>query len=482
MQKKRGEGVESSTNEIATSPVTFPPTGLPIAKKLKTLEGLITKSPKRWGTLKECTEPKRRFDIFSLDASTFQLTRRGAEWEPERKYLLAYGDVYSFQRQVKCTERSFDGHRCCHVPPGDDRMKPALEDLYILLNNATFEQFGFGSGWLVPDAEKYEKAPYIRTHNALLAIKGPKAELCRQIAGTKPYCVAVHSNPGEAGGELRSTINDVVMLMPDLKKLWAHFGREICESDCLVDVKMPTIVVYMALMKTVPTESLSYKKYEPDAGLLVQFNHTLVPTLQTIITQWEKREREIDYVVVNTQQPAFGRRCHWRDLDKGFADLPVQLCEGRHDVHHLYGDDRLCMIRREPFSDEGLFITISGDSILLFTCGYNTRRHRSWQQCCDFIRAADEASLRMGKAMKPGADNGIVAAPEVMKYRGETVVQEWVNSEKYNELSTREGLADYMVYGWYPYYYHIIGWPYPPHEVGFRPDPIMCAYADLSEK
>ncbi|CAJ0564411.1 unnamed protein product, partial [Mesorhabditis spiculigera] len=282
---------------IATSPIVFSPTGVPAAKKSRTLK-------KPLNTFISFDQFKQMpLDIWLM----YKLTRSGADWWPEEKYLLAYGDEYGFKRELDRGYPPYEGRRCHHVSPDVDREPPAVEDLQILLNNATFDQFGFGSGWPVPDAEKYEKAPYIRAQTAMLPIEGPKEELCRQIATTKPYCLAVHSSPGKAGGELRSTISDVVMLMPDLKKLWVHLGREICESECLVDVKMPTIVVYMALMKEVPgAKDDYYKTYEPDVALREQFYHTLVPTLQTMILQWAKRERDIDHVVVNALRTAAG--------------------------------------------------------------------------------------------------------------------------------------------------------------------------------
>ncbi|CAJ0564407.1 unnamed protein product, partial [Mesorhabditis spiculigera] len=178
-------------------------------------------------------------------------------------------------------------------------------------------KFGFGPGWMLPDADKYEVSPKIRALTAMLAIEGPKQVLCRQIAETEPNCVAVHSNPAGRAGELRGVISNVVMLMPDLKKLWVHFGREICETDCLLDVKMPAIVVYMALMNQVPADG--YIKYEPNPELIEQFKNTMIPTLQAIITQWEKRQRDIDCIVVNARRTTSGGNpgAEWADLDKG---------------------------------------------------------------------------------------------------------------------------------------------------------------------
>ncbi|CAJ0575212.1 unnamed protein product, partial [Mesorhabditis spiculigera] len=514
---------------IATSPIVFSPTGVPAAKKSRTLKKplntfisfdqfkqmpldiwlllmnvlsppellnlahshsffkeLITKSPKRWGTLKECTKADLTYSLFSVEAKMYKLTRSGADWWPEEKYLLAYGDEYGFKRELDRGYPPYEGRRCHHVSPDVDREPPAVEDLQILLNNATFDQFGFGSGWPVPEAEKYEKAPYIRAQTAMLPIEGPKEELCRQIATTKPYCLAVHSSPGEAGGELRSTINDVVMLMPDLKKLWVHLGREICESECLVDVKMPTIVVYMALMKEVPgAKDDYYKTYEPDVALREQFYHTLVPTLQTMILQWAKRERDIDHVVVNALRTAAGEDTYITSDDcpeilRELRKLPDKLCEGHVDLHRILKQRGTCLIRREPFSNEGLLVTTQGSSIILITCGYTSHRHRTWLQYREQNNAADNMGQKMEAARERqfcDDRDWVVEERSVAMQRCETIANEWVNSDMYKATTTRDMFVDCMAYG----YSRQRGsaWPYSPDHSGMRADPILSAYSDL---
>ncbi|CAJ0557791.1 unnamed protein product, partial [Mesorhabditis spiculigera] len=450
-------------------------------------KALITKSPKRWGTIAELAKGIHYY-LPTEDATYYRLTRRGDTWESKQNYLLTYGDVYGVKRGRYFHYPPLDDKRCHYVPPDEDREPSAVQDLYILLNNATFDQFGFGAGWPMPDPKKYKNIPYVRAHTAMLPIEGPKQVLCRQIAETKPYCVAVHCNSAGQAGELRAVINDVLILMPDLKKLWLHFGREILETECLVDVKTPTIVVYMAVMKEVPGGADDHhKKYEPISGLLEQFNHTLFPTLQTIITQWENREREIDYIELKVQKTfgsnGYDRGVAWHELDEEFEKLPSRLCEGRVDVHEISMGDWYCMIRRGPWSNEGLIVTIRGGSIILCACSYTSRRHLSYHDCWAYNDAVDAARGQLEKICKRERTmdgQWIGQDRAVTKHRCEVVVNEWINSEMYKTLPPREVLIERKIYNYWSYPSY--SWPFMHDELGTKDDPILNAYNDLFNK
>ncbi|CAJ0564102.1 unnamed protein product, partial [Mesorhabditis spiculigera] len=334
-------------------------------------KGLITASPKRWASFVEHTSS----GYGELDAKTYALSRSRKRWEAERKYLLAYGNEYTYPREV-FGDPPFEDGLCRHVPPDGNREMASIDDLYILINNATFDQLGL---WRLPGPDKYITAPAVRAHIAMLPIDGPKRDLWPQIAEMQPSCVTVHSSPVCHVGEMRSAIKDIMTLVPGLSKLWVHFGREIAEMDSLVEVKAPTIVAYFCMKKQVGTKYSSYK-YVLDTKLLKDFHRIVVPALNTLIDQWERREREIDYITFNAQEsPQPGR--HYR-MWNNFVELhrvdilmlPKELCEKRTDPIRLYDLDRLALIRRGPESHEGLLIGVYGASIVLLACDYNFRR------------------------------------------------------------------------------------------------------------
>ncbi|CAJ0575206.1 unnamed protein product, partial [Mesorhabditis spiculigera] len=316
----------------------------------------------------------------------------------------------------------------------------------------------------------------------MLPIEGPKQVLCRQIAETKPYCVAVHANSAGQAGELRAVISDVLMLMPDLKKLWLHFGREILETECLADVKTPTIVVYMVVMKEVRGGvDDHYKKYEPIPGLL---EHTLATLF---LQQWENREREIDYIELNVQKTLGGngydRAVAWHELDKEFEKLPSRLCEGRVDLHKVSRTDWYCMIRREPWSNEGLIVTIRGGSVMLCACSYTSRRHLSFHDCRAYNDAVDAAREQLEKICKRerSKDGQLIGQDRaVTKHRCEVVVNEWVNSEMYKTLPPREVLIERKIYNYWSYPSY--SWPFMHDELATSDDPILNAYNNLFTK
>ncbi|CAJ0569212.1 unnamed protein product, partial [Mesorhabditis spiculigera] len=170
---------------------------------------LVTASPKRWGLIKAQLNPS------FLDARTYKFIDLGnyvgpAKLAKKKKYLLGYGDEYAFKRYMSGVRKELAGF-CRHVPPDVDREPAALDDLFILLNNAVFDLFGYGVDWNLPDPSKYRTAPHVRAHIALMSINGPKLELCRQIAALEPMGIAIHTS---TANQLGPVISEVAMLMP----------------------------------------------------------------------------------------------------------------------------------------------------------------------------------------------------------------------------------------------------------------------------
>ncbi|CAJ0564098.1 unnamed protein product, partial [Mesorhabditis spiculigera] len=129
------------------------------------------------------------------------------------------------------------------------RFRSFRATLKLLLNNAYFDQFGYGAGWGLPAPEEYKTAPHVRAHTAMLPIKGPKQDLCRQIALLDPCRVAVYADPNGQPGEFGAVLRDVFGL--NRQSLWVHFGRQIDEMSILLEAKSPSIRAYMSLY-TIP--------------------------------------------------------------------------------------------------------------------------------------------------------------------------------------------------------------------------------------
>ncbi|CAJ0572905.1 unnamed protein product, partial [Mesorhabditis spiculigera] len=314
-------------------------------------KGLITASPKRWASFVEHTssgygelDAKYRPESCTemVFCRTYALSRSQKRWEAERKYLLAYGNEYTYPREV-FGDPPFEDGLCRHVPPD---------------------------------------------------------------VGTK----------------------------------------------------------------------YSSYKYVLDTKLLKDFHRIVVPALNTLIDQWERREREIDYITFNAQEsPQPGRHYrmwnNFRELHPDILLLPKELCEKRTDPIRLYDLDRLALIRRGPESHEGLLIGVYGASIVLLACDYNFRRQRTCDELNKFLRDAYDFSRQMPRTR---ASNRAAAGnnPRELKYQCETLVKKWTKMEPYNTMHDREMIVDQAAANWQ---YNV--WPFPATEIGVsNEDPILHAY------
>ncbi|CAJ0564094.1 unnamed protein product, partial [Mesorhabditis spiculigera] len=246
--------------------------------------------------------------------------------------------------------------------------------------------------------------------------------------------------------------------------LWAHFGREIDEMAILIEAKSPSIRAYMSLYMHVPRPYMTLYTIpearlpltlEMNPALLVQFHRTLIPAINTIIEQWERREREIDAVVLQhftppNQWPVNNFKHESREE---FAALYEELCQGRTDAHKIVVDPEPCINAK----------------IVLATCDYTFGRNRIPGDAKDYLQALDAVKKKMKKLhaakLKPLADKRIY----------EATMQEWANTQPYNRIPTREKAIDRMLDGrsW--------GRGNLPEDFDEKDDPIMKAYRRVAK-
>ncbi|CAJ0564408.1 unnamed protein product, partial [Mesorhabditis spiculigera] len=248
-------------------------------------KGHITRSPKRWGTVKEVTA-NRRYSAVKIDAKVYMITTCAGSWDCAISYILAYGNEYEYEyAHDQYDFITYEG-RCQHIRPKADRDGPSKEDLYTLINNATFDEYGFGPGWKLPAPEEYTEVPKFRTHMALLDINGPKENICKEIAPFGPSSIAVHVDPRGTPGELRTVVLNVTTAFPDLKFLWVHVGREIGELSMLLEAKAPSIVALCWVNEKKVDDDGLRSWFLPDVpipALAAELVSTLEPTLSTLI-------------------------------------------------------------------------------------------------------------------------------------------------------------------------------------------------------
>ncbi|CAJ0564097.1 unnamed protein product, partial [Mesorhabditis spiculigera] len=397
------------------------------------LDNHVTSSPKKWGYLHKKN-----------------ITRSHVACRPQHKTPIA-------------------GIRFCSY-------RSALE---ILLSNAYFDQFGYGPGWGLPYPEQYKSVPHVRAHTALLPIKGPTDELCRQIGLLEPCRVAVYADPKGQPGDFCAALRDAIGM--NRPSLWAYFGREIDEMAILIEAKSPSIRAYMSLYMHVPRPNMDLYNIRPasltlemNPALVVQFHRTLIPAINTIIEQWERREREIDAVVLqnftpSNQWPVTNLKHECREE---FAALYEELCHGMNDVHKIVVDPerrKYFVIRRGPESDEGLVVACINAKIVLATCDYTFARNRIPGDAKDYLQALDAVKKKMKKLhaakLKPLAHKRIY----------EATMQEWANKQPYNRIPAREKAIDRMLEGrsW--------GRGNLPEEFDEKDDPIMKAYRRVAK-
>ncbi|CAJ0565228.1 unnamed protein product, partial [Mesorhabditis spiculigera] len=357
------------------------------------LKDLISDSPKKWGSL----QARHIFGDTSgkEHAKAYKITGKQGQ-----QYLLAYGNEYGYLE----AEPHFQGYsekHCTPLRPGVDREAVAAEDLFILINNTTFDQFGIGSDWSLPAAEKYNISPHIHAHTVLLPIRDPM-EAFQQIGALDPRGIAVHVELEEEDAEslqepeereedeaaevviLRATISAIMPMLPGLEKFWVFFGRHVGEVARLIDVKAPTITAHFTLID-------GWADWKPEKILVDEFVRALAPTLQLIIEQWEKGSRQIDNItLISLYQPVTrpDAWAAWSLIDAGICRIAATLAEGKTDPYCIdwaKSTEPFWLIRRGPLSREGLLIGVRRESIFLIGCDYNLRRHRTQPECEGFV-------------------------------------------------------------------------------------------------
>ncbi|CAJ0572065.1 unnamed protein product, partial [Mesorhabditis spiculigera] len=377
----------------------------------------------------------------------YKLTRTRTWWEDERKSLLAYGNEYGYQYGA-VYYRWCNENRCTHLRPGVDREQVAAEDFFILFNNATFDQLGVGPAWQLPSTDKYKIPPAIRAHTVMLS--RPNEEHYAQMVELEPQCVTLDVGEDAEAGELRAA---------GLKKLWLLLAYEALEIAMLVDVKTPAITAHFTLERDYE------KRGPPDPVLVKQLNSTLEATLNTLIEQWQRREREIDHIALITLWAAEGLPplwTSWKRLCPGARELPAKLCQGKIDPYRIAWAKEsrgFWLIRRGPGSHEGLLIGVKGPSFLLIGCDYNFRRWRTRKQCAAFFAASNKAQKRIQAAFAgdnpevveanrwPKKSRKIITDRLAATRRAELALKKWSKKAPYNSLPTREKAIDRLLYG-----------------------------------
>ncbi|CAJ0574736.1 unnamed protein product, partial [Mesorhabditis spiculigera] len=371
---------------------------------------LITKSPKRWARVKGREAMNYEYHGHREgweEAKAYKLTWSRFWWENEQKYILAYGDEYSFARDdfyyKGCDELHFVPLR-----PGVDREKVAVEDFLILFNNATFDQVAIGPKWELPDLEKYNIRPSIRAHAVMLTC--PTEEHYAQMLKFEPQCVALDVSNKPKVGALRSAVKTVMTMLPDLPKLWVVVGREVAEVTLLCDVPSPTIVAYFDVVG-------DYRRIRGDAPLVKKFERTLKPTLNTLI--------------------------------KGKTD--PYCIDWANEAHEFW------LIRRGPASHEGLLIGVKGPSFLLISCDYNFRRTRTKEASGKFFEASQQAQKNIKDAFvgdDPEVESNwrsrlprrIITDRLAAVERAELAFKEWTKMEPHNSVPIRERAIDRLLF------------------------------------
>ncbi|CAJ0558149.1 unnamed protein product, partial [Mesorhabditis spiculigera] len=417
---------------------------------------LITKSPKRWARIKP--REAMNYDFHGHregweEAKAYKLTWSRFWWENEQKYILAYGDEYSFARDdfyyKGCDELHFVPLR-----PGVDREKVAVEDFLILFNNATFDQVAIGPKWDLPDLEKYNNRPSIRAHAVMLTC--PTEEHYAQMLKFEPQCVALDVSNKPKVGALRSAVKTVMTMLPDLPKLWLVVGREVAEVTLLCDVPSPTIVAYFDVVG-------DYRRSRGDAPLVKKFERTLKPTLNTLIKQWQRRERDIDHIALISLRSSESEPVDWAEWKRvypGICELPGELCKGKTDPYCIdwaNEADEFWLIRRGPASHEGLLIGVKGPSFLLISCDYNFRRTRTKEASGKFFEASQQAQKNIKDAFvgdDPEVESNwrsrlprrIITDRLAAVERAELAFKEWTKMEPHNSVPIRERAIDRLLF------------------------------------
>ncbi|CAJ0563119.1 unnamed protein product, partial [Mesorhabditis spiculigera] len=411
---------------------------------------LITKSPKRWGAFKWAPN----FCSQDEPCDGYKLTRSRFWWETKRTTFLAYGCEYSYIKDLREIEW-YDERRFTPVRPQDERKETAASDLYILFHNATFDQFGVGTDWHVPGSNHYRIIPSIRAATALMPIRGLEERDFRQMVELQPQCVAVHGDHAEGSAQLGSIVQRVVALIPGLQKFWIYIGHHASEMDSLLAVKAPTITAYC--------ETFIYDKrkyaYVPGVGLAEMLREQLWTTLNALIAQWARGERDIDTISFILRCPT-GRYTSWdREVDAGIPYWPDYISYryvGRYRVDWARQTSGFWLIRRAPMSANGLLIGVKGSAVMLISCDYNFRRARTQDECVEFITDCDAAKQQIEVAFGsddplevdqwPERTRRVITDRRAAMERAENALKEWTMKVPHNSVPIRELAVDRLLW------------------------------------
>ncbi|CAJ0569210.1 unnamed protein product, partial [Mesorhabditis spiculigera] len=193
-----------------------------------------------------------------------------------------------------------------------------------------------------------------------------------------------------------------------------------------------------------------------------------------MISQWAAGTRDIQMIVLNSQETAklgydYSIPHAWAKVDPELEKIPSILSAGRTDVHQVFSWANCCLIRRAPFSEEGLFICIDGANLVLISCNYTFRRDRTQHDNTVYMNEAIDMGTQMLMERLYDDKNG-------GELRREALVKNWESREPHGSLPIHEQIIDQMLYSWPAHEWPFTDKYYRPHV-----DPIFNAYKKLSD-
>ncbi|CAJ0573397.1 unnamed protein product, partial [Mesorhabditis spiculigera] len=352
-------------------------------------------------------------------------------------------------------------------------------DLLNLAGADQYFKYGVGPDWRLPAPEQYKTPPSIRAHTAMLQVKGPKDDLIAQLASMDPFCVAMHADPTAITGTFSSEVKKVTTFMPRLKKLWLGLGSNISELSVLAEILVPNLAIYISLVKQ--KDSLN------PTALFKLF----LETLGNMIGQWERGEREIGLIFINSHRND-GECEDWSSTPLDPSKLAEVLCKGKSDARQIdvFVDkdaDPLpsatpyayFVIRRHESSSHGLVVACLDAKIVLASCDYNFRRTRSWRQRNAYVAKCCEAENSIRRAYDGNrTDYGRCKERlRVSRRCAAEAEKHWLQTMPDNTIPTRELTIDRLLEGWYPLD-HWQMFSKTPDFSGAR-DPILMTYLHM---
>ncbi|CAJ0564088.1 unnamed protein product, partial [Mesorhabditis spiculigera] len=212
-----------------------------------------------------------------------------------------------------------------------------------------------------------------------------------------------------------------------------------------------------------------------DPGLIAQFRRTLIPAIHTIIEQWERREREIDAIVLKDLDDPYYTidNALAREFNAEVVALPERICQGRTDPHQIVAvpeHRQGFVIRRGPGSHEGLVVMSSYGymALVLATCNYAFRKNRTSDHARDYLGGMYRVESKLFKLPKE-LDGPFMPLDRKREY--ETARREWANTEPHHSIPTRELAIDRLLWT-----ERLCGRGNLPEEFEEKFDPILTAY------